>query len=288
MPARHRRETARRPGSAAGASRWPRIPSELRGDVQRRPVVDPGLAGGLRAWLEDGIFAAVATSERVSGPVITAGPLGVGDRDPGRAAAVTSSVAARAVLHAVFRQLVMTGSLGSPMADALDALRIDDRLRPVAQFVDRLPPSERLRLEAEIAEQARLMRQRWRPGLSPAWLPRTRERIWVPLAGGRIRLTAVADLLLGTPSAGRSSICLVRVVPGRRQPWHREQLHFTALLETLRSGAPPFRAALYYTPTGELDAEDVTEGMLAASVRRTIEAAVQACERQHVPHRSAA
>ena len=29
--------------------------TKLRGDASRRPVVDPGLAGGLRDWLEDGL-----------------------------------------------------------------------------------------------------------------------------------------------------------------------------------------------------------------------------------------
>jgi hypothetical protein len=55
-------------------------------------------------------------------------------------------------------------------------------------------------------------------------------------------------------------------------PEHRADVHYYALLETLRSGAPPFRVATYYCSTGEIDAEEVTEEVLIASVQRTLDA----------------
>ena len=37
----------------------------LRGDGIPRPVIDPGLAGGLRDWLEDGLVEVVSRSSPV-------------------------------------------------------------------------------------------------------------------------------------------------------------------------------------------------------------------------------
>jgi len=80
------------------------------------------------------------------------------------------------------------------------------------------------------------------------------------------------DLAVGGPSDGRSTVCLVEVKSGRRRIEHRADLHYYALLETLRAGAPPFRVATYYTRTGELDVEDVDHEVLANAVRRTLDA----------------
>jgi hypothetical protein len=48
-------------------------------------------------------------------------------------------------------------------------------------------------------------------------------------------------------------------------------LHFTALLETLRSGAPPCRVVAWYSTIGDTQAENISEVMLATAVQRTID-----------------
>jgi len=63
-------------------------------------------------------------------------------------------------------------------------------------------------------------------------------------------LSGTLDLVLGAPSSGRASVCMVNVRSGEQQSWHRTALGFLALLETLRSGAAPFRLATYYSTTG--------------------------------------
>ena len=74
------------------------------------------------------------------------------------------------------------------------------------------------------------------PRFAPGWLPRTDDRIAIPLAGGRVVLHGVADLLVGVPQPGVASLCALGLTTGG--PWARERrsLHFVALLETLRSG----------------------------------------------------
>ena len=42
----------------------------LRGDATTRPRFDPGLAGGLRAWLEDAAYGTAATRGEGAGPLV--------------------------------------------------------------------------------------------------------------------------------------------------------------------------------------------------------------------------
>ena len=131
-------------------------------------------------------------------------------------------------------------------------------------------------MTAEVAEHAANIVERW-PVPSPAWLPRTQERLEVPLCGGRVVLAGVVDLVLGSPAQDRASVCLVELKSGARRIEHRGDLHFYALLEALRSGAPPFRIATYYSGTGELDAEPVDEDTLVGALARVLDGAIRLC-----------
>ena len=108
------------------------------------------------------------------------------------------------------------------------------------------------RCRADLVEQVAQIEARWSVP-NPAWLARTQERIEVPLCGGRVVMAGVIDLVLGGPPQERASVCLVELKSGSRRLEHRGDLHFYALLETLRRGSPPFRIATYYSATGELD-----------------------------------
>ena len=65
-------------------------------------------------------------------------------------------------------------------------------------------------------------------------------------------------------------MAIVEVKSGVRRVEHRADLHFYALIEALRSPAPPFVVATYYTRTGELDVDPVTEELLATASRRAL------------------
>jgi hypothetical protein len=139
-----------------------------------------------------------------------------------------------------------------------------------------LPEANQRRLRAEVAEHAAHITERW-PVPSSSWLPRTQERLEVPLCGGRVVLAGVVDLVLGSPAQDRASVCLVELKSGARRIEHRPDLHFYALLEALRSGAPPFRIATYYSGTGELDAEPVGEDTLVGALSRALDGAMRLC-----------
>jgi len=256
----------------------------LRGDGAPRPVVDPGLAGGLRDWLEDGLVEAVGglpgdsetvrvNKESLSQVLLCEAHL-VARRGAPRV--MTVELARGSLVDALFRQWVTTGAVEDPWNDALEALAVEGDRDGVGSFVTGLPPTRRHQMMAEVADHAADIVARW-PVLSPAWLPRTQERLEVPLCGGRVVLAGVVDLVLGRPARDRASVCLVELKSGTRRVEHRGDLHFYALLEALRSGAPPFRIATYYSATGELDAEPVEEETLVRTLARVLDGALRLC-----------
>ncbi len=252
----------------------------------RRPAVDPDLVGHLRQGIERHLVDAGAAA-RPEGPVVvTKDRLAqVVDGAPRRAEGVdgadggadpTTALACGALVDALFRQLVTTGRIGDPMADGLAALSVDRRQRQLVGWIGQLEPADRAELESEVARQAEGMRRRW-PALEPGWLPRTRLAMRVPLVEGAVELAARVDLVIGRPAVDEASVALVEVTSGQRRPGHRADLHFDALVETLRSGAPPFVVATYYTRTGELDVETVGTPLLEAAALRTATGAAVLC-----------
>jgi hypothetical protein len=245
---------------------------ELRGDLSRRPIVDGTLAGGLREWLEDGVAETVGPMCDRSCPLVIDKRALAQDRPAtGYRVELSIPLARGALIDVLFRQLVTTGRIDQPMDDGMAGLSVDERQADLVAFVNGLGGDERSRLAEDVSEQAQLLVRHW-PTLAAGWLPRTQERITIPLSGGAVLLSGVIDLVVGAPSSGRASTGLVEVKSGRRTPEHQADARYYALLETLRSGAAPFRVATYYTATGAIEAEDVTEEMLIGSVQRVLTA----------------
>lgn len=178
------------------------------------------------------------------------------------------ALACGCLIDVLFRQLVTVGRIGDPMEDGLAALAVDDHRSDLLAWVDGLAGPERDELRAEVERQADGLRRRW-PTLDPAWLPRTQETLRVRSSGGTVELSARVDLVIGRPSCDEGSVAMVEVKSGTRRVEHRADLHFYALLEALRSPAPPFVVATYYSRTGELDVDPVTDELLVAAARRT-------------------
>jgi hypothetical protein len=241
------------------------------------------LAGGLRDWLEDGLTDIAGAVDNEAGPVrVTKETLTgvllceahlVARRIAPRT--VTVELVRGTLVDALFRQWVTTGRLEEPWADAVGAVRVDGD-SDIVEFLDGLAADQRQELAEEVALHAAGIVSRW-PVPSPAWLPRTQERLVVPLAGGRVVMSGVVDLAFGGPAGERASVCVVEIKSGRRRIDHRADLHFYALLETLRSGAPPFRIATYYTRTGELDVEPVSDDVLVGALQRVLAGTLRLC-----------
>jgi hypothetical protein len=160
------------------------------------------------------------------------------------------------LVRALFRQLVTVGVIGDPLRDALDAVRADGGATDLVRHVESMERGAREALartvEVHVAHLCRLV-----PRFSPADMPRTEDRVAIPLAGGRVVLSGVFDLLLGTGVGG--SLCAIGVTVDGPRDRARWTLHYLALLELLRSGRPPFRVALVDSATGSFSVEDVRE-----------------------------
>ena len=297
------------PGHVANTAGGTEVLALLRGDASNRPQFDPGLAGGLRAWLEDAAYGVVASRGDLAAPLVLgprvvlpgdgvkpagepgqAGPGQAGREQAGREQAgheqvdslqklstesFSSGTGGRGrdgrpnedvllgrLVHTLFRQLVMGGTLGDPWHDALDGLAAAGS-KDVVRRCEALDGPERTALAERVAAHAGHLVDLM-PRLAPGWMPRTDDHVAIPLAGGRIVLHGVFDLLVGLPHPGAASLCALGLTTGRPWAWERRSLHFLALLETLRSGTPPFRLALIESATGRYGAEDVREDHLRA------------------------
>ncbi len=257
--------------------------AQLRGDLDARPAVDPGLSGGLREWLEDASLSVGSPFYEVNPLRLNAralcaspefGQPGSGSPKPGwpepASGASPLALCRSALVRALFRQQVMTGTIGDPTLDALDGLDAEGRSGGILRLVGGLTAEERRVLEAEVAAHAAVIQGHW-ARLSPGWLPRTNELLAVPFAGGQVVVSVRIELIVGTASRHVASTCLVMVSAGPPRPEDRRLRHLAALLETIRSGAPPFRTATFYSASGELAAEDVTERSLTSTLAWTIE-----------------
>jgi hypothetical protein len=166
------------------------------------------------------------------------------------------------LVHLLLRQLVQTGEIHNPLTDALDALRaLGDE--SAAQQVESLPAVARTALSETLALHTQNLRTLV-PRFAPGWMPRTDDRVAIPLAGGRIVLHGTFDLVVGLPRPGTASLCAIGLSTGG--PWAvaRRTLHYLSLLEALRSGTPPFRLALLESASGRYGVEDVREEHLRA------------------------
>ena len=255
---------AARPGSPAGVD----LLTRLRAPGRPRPAVDAGLAGGLRAWLEDAAAPWVqraphdrALHDRalhVTGAAAAniTGSVGVdGDLDAAR----------DAVARALFCLVVLGYEVRHPLDDALAVLSVDEQDAAGADRLRHVRPARRAILRRDAALFAGAIAEQWCPP-PPAWLPRIGEQLRVPLAGGRVVLAASADLALGGPAAKTASVCMVQVRAAGPSQGDQRVRRFLALAETLRSGAPPLRVATYCAATGDLCCDDVTDDLLALAV----------------------
>ena len=234
----------------------------LRGDAAARPRFDPGLAGGLRAWLEDAAYDVVAARGDHAPPLFLGPRQLLGSHDERRDDSVSDGLVLSRLAHALLRQLVHTGEIDDPLIDALDALGAagDDA---AVRHIQELPATARATLAETLSVHARNL-SGLVPRFAPGWMPRTNDRVAIPLAGGRIVLHGMFDLVVGLPQQHTASLCALGLSTGG--PWaaERRSLHYLSLLETLRSGAPPFRLALLESASGRYGVEDVREEHLRA------------------------
>lgn len=142
----------------------------------------------------------------------------------------------------------------------------------LADFLQTCTDAERAELRSEAGDRVAKFQECF-PPLQARWRPVTESAQIVDLADGRIRLRGKVDLTLGQARGTQAGKVVIDLKTGAPNPDHRDDLRFYALLDTLRIGVPPRLVASFYLDLGEARTEAVTEGILHATVARTVDAA---------------
>ncbi len=106
------------------------------------------------------------------------------------------------------------GAIEDPWGDALDALRAEGPAGAgTVARAEALDETARAALGAVVTRHATHLTDLM-PRLAPGWMPRTDDRVAIPLAGGRVALHGVFDLLVGVPQPGTAVAVRARPVDG--------------------------------------------------------------------------
>ncbi len=136
---------------------------------------------------------------------------------------------------------------------------------------DRLGLQEQNEVRTGLESIAAGLLERW-PDLPSGALPRLQEALRVELCGGAVILAGRVDLLLGRPRSGRVGTIMLDAKAGSTRTDHRDDALWYCLLETLRSGLPPFQIGNYYLSSGGLDLHTVTPEDLDRATSRVADA----------------
>ena len=149
--------------------------------------------------------------------------------------------------------------------EALDQLAHNEGAS-ASQFIEQLPEGDMAQLRSSAIDLYTKFDECF-PTLKAAWRPVLESSARYEMFDQRINLSTRADLTLGAPG----SKVIIDVKSGRLHSSHREELRFYALVEAMRTGMAPRRLASYSLVTARPEVEDVTEGVLQAAVRKTVD-----------------
>ncbi|MBM3637876.1 MAG: PD-(D/E)XK nuclease family protein [Actinobacteria bacterium] len=152
------------------------------------------------------------------------------------------------------------------LADAAVDSLINNPRESAGNFLAQLPDSELAELRGMVVDTVTNYLESF-PPLKPQWRPVVEHSARYTLFDESIVFSSRADLVIGT--AGRK--VLIDLKTGQLTPTHRDDLRFYALVETLRSRQAPRSLASFSLDAARLDVEEVSEGLLRAAVRRTID-----------------
>lgn len=141
-------------------------------------------------------------------------------------------------------------------------------------------------LRGEVVDLLEAFREVWPELPSDRVVAHLERPVIVRLAGGRVVLRGVPDLVLDSPrrdDRARSLVVDLKTGLPRPEP-DRAELRFYALLVTLRDGRPPFRWATFHVPEGRAEVEDLREVTLQRAVARVLDGVAQAVRLAGHPH----
>lgn len=257
-----------------------------------RPADDPELVAALRTELETGLaalgdaLAAAASGARQGRLLVSKSGLDRlacdgWQRDP--KPYTHSWPNARGTLtHLAVEQDWHEQRADSPAAVVDRVWRAEATRRPgdpasLSWWLNQLPGDDATQLRSQVSGLLADFREVWPLLPAHAVQVRVERPVEVPLAGGRVVLRGVPDLVLLSPRRDdRARTLVVDLKTGMPRPEHdRHELRFYALLVALACGRLPFRWATYYVAEGRAEVEALRPDTLRATVRRVIDGVAQ-------------
>lgn len=257
-----------------------RIWSQLldRDGLVPRPVFDDGLADRLREELEAGLEPHLSRLGQGTPLTVNKFTLGYVHTCEGRFRAERSkpfdwtiAKLRGRVAHRAIEASIMSSRDSTPL-DLIDRSleRISQDGDGAAEFLGSLSAIEVGQLKGEANDAVLKFLSDW-PPISRRWIPRVESTARVSLGDGAVSLRAKYDLAFGQPNGMEARVLIVDFKTGGEYGRYADDLRFYALVETLRTGVPPFRIASYYLDAGTFQVESVTEDLIASAMRRTVD-----------------
>ena len=245
------------------------------------PGYDPELAGQIRHSIERRLDASGVLAGE--GEPIWLGKQRLNDRDrceglfeaallrEGPPFQHSAPTAAGGLFHKAIELDIATSRAFDPRSvSERAARRLGDTDDAFGAFWRELDPFAKAELVVESGRRLTMFRDSF-PPLPRRWAPQPELLARVRLAGGRVVLSALPDLVLGC-----SRRLLIDFKSGRLWPDHAEDMRFYALVFLLRTGVPPYRVATFFLDSGEWQPEEVSEQMLSRAADRVVHSATTA------------
>lgn len=236
----------------------------LRGDRARRPPLDLTSAAGLRAELDDAIFAVLGEVAPATPIVVTAARL----RHAPGATALEAGPSGRlrgVLVTQLVRLLGVGASVDSPFEAAVAAWRAQRPSPDLLEHLTGLDADARARLDTDVTAHFVTLARSLGP-VPPAWTVRSAQRASVRLGAGRVVLRDTVDLVVGSALSSVTSVALLDVTTSPLCESAERAARYHALVETLRTSSVPLRTAVLSTATGDLWRYDVDRDLLLAGV----------------------
>jgi hypothetical protein len=254
------------------------VVDELLAYDQPRPRFGPALAESLRRRMEEALAPVAATLEK---------PLRAGKHDISSVHTCEAYFRAEkdhfawaprnacgAVAHRALRLSISLRDVPAPLdlVDmAVDAYVGEDEADgSLGRYLQAAPPVELAELRAQANDVVVLFLECF-PPLRREWRPRTDTPILVQLCGERISLRGRPDLAFGQARGDVAGVLIVDLKTGWSYPHHLDDLRFYALLQTLKTGVPPYRVASYYLDSATFHHEEVTPTTLEIAAGRAVD-----------------
>jgi hypothetical protein len=258
-----------------------RVLAGLMGAGEERPAFDPMLPARLMDLLEAGLaepagrlgVGELVIHKHLLNQVHQCEQLTIAEQQEGFA--WSPRTASGTVAHKAIELAVFSTDDPSPLELVDRALaRIADAGDPwgPADFLARADEAERAELRAEANDRVAKFLDCF-PPIKKQWRPVLESRARVDLLERRVVLKSKVDLALGRRDGDRARVLIVDFKSRAPHRTHIDDLRFYALLDTIRSGVPPFRVASYYLDAARWQHEDIDEDVLFAAAHRVVDGA---------------